>query len=424
MVDFTIAELNSDTGKATADGLRNVANVAADAICSAWENYAAATTGFPDPTGIGAFNNGLFSRLCRPRGFDPDPPVEEFTGGQCPIRYNVSYVYGSSDPEGAEPTFPPNDGSTLFNVPGPIGGGAVISTRDGKGKQGIVRCGVTTDFPDGFFETWIAPGGYDYDRFKGAFVTVVSVTPTNPDQPDVCGDPPPTYPPIVPPIPVFDFDTTVDVGGVNLDVNVSINPVIFAVGVAIKPEVNVQVGPFQVVFDAGGVDIFINPQNEPPVSLPPGLDPRPDRPDPKPPTGGGGEECPDCICEPTDLTEVLDKLEDIIECVCDEDEFLTQSFGSAKGNLVTVPTYIKSAVVDVVEIGAGVRSQLGEGTAPDVFYVGWAAFGVGSKLGQRFPLSFGSNVFLTNSKDVTSFAYSLNFDSVGVCSVEYLKEDS
>ena len=69
-----------------------------------------------------------------------------------------------------------------------------------------------------------------------------------------------------------------------------------------------------------------------------------------------------------------------------------------------------------------VRSQLGEGTAPDVFFVGWAAFGIGSRLGERIPLSFGANVFTNLSEEVDSFAYSLNFDSVGVCSIEFKKE--
>jgi hypothetical protein len=198
----------------------------------------------------------------------------------------------------------------------------------------------------------------------------------------------------------------------------------------IRPEFNVQVGPFQVVFASDGVDVNLNPFPDVTITLPPGLDPRPTRPTPKPPSGGeedgggGGEDCPDCFFEPTDLTEVLEKLDEIIECACqEEDKFVTQSFGTAKGALVTVPTWIKSATLDVVNIGEGVRSQLGEGTAPDVFYLGWCAFGVGSRLGERMPLSFGSNVFLSKSEGFTSFSYSLNFDSVGQLSLTYLQEE-
>ena len=422
MPDFTFAELNENTGTLTADGLRNVANVAADAVCSAWSNYAAATSGFPDPSGVGAFNNGLFSRLCEPRGVQAPLPAEEFIGGQCPFSYTVTVGIGSSDPSGIPSTFPPNETLTYFNVPGPIRGGNVLPLPGTDGKQGVVFVGTNQDYPEGRLVVWIDPVSSENGRHDGSFCTVLSVVPTDPNQPDICGNPSPVFPPIVPPTAVFNFPTSVYIGGPFIDVEVSFNPVIFQANALIKPEFNVQVGPFQVVFDAGGVDIFVNPSPTPVETLPPGLDPRPDRPSPKPPSGGGGGDCPDCICEPTDLTEVLEKLDDIIECVCDDDEFENQVFGAAKGGLVTAPTWIRKAVVDVTVMNPRVRSQLGEGTAPDVFFVGWAAFGIGSRLGERIPLSFGANVFTNLSEEVDSFAYSLNFDSVGVCSIEFKKE--
>lgn len=423
MPDFTIAELNENTGEATADGLRNVANVAANAICSAWRNYAGATSGFPDPTGIAAFNNGVFSRLCEPRGVQAPVPSEEFLGGQCPIDYDVTVSIGSANPGEVGGTFPPNSTPFYPRIRGPIRGGAVLDNAGG-GKRGVFFAAPSQAYPDGIITTWTSPNTGQEGYFDGAFSTVLSVVPSDPNQPDICGNPAPTFPPIVPPIDVFDFDTSVYIGGPSIDVNVSFNPVIFAPLTLIKPEINVQVGPFQVVFDAGGVNIYVNPQSDPTITLPPGLDPRPDRPTPKPPTGGGGGgDCPDCICLPTDLTEVNEKLDDIIDCVCVDEQFLTQSFAGARGNLYTTPTWVKTAILDVVDIGDAVRGQLGEGGAPDVYYLGWAAFGKGSRLGQRFPVSFGSNKYVNLSEDIDSFAYSLNFGSVGTVVLEYLKPE-
>jgi hypothetical protein len=115
MPAFSYPELNSNPGTATADGLRNIANTAANAVCSAWRNYARATTGFPDPTGIGAFNNALFSRLCEPRGITAPVPEDEFVGGQCPILYDLTVAFNSA------PGLP-EERVVYRRVLGPVGG--------------------------------------------------------------------------------------------------------------------------------------------------------------------------------------------------------------------------------------------------------------------------------------------------------------
>lgn len=422
MPTFTYGELAEDLGTATGDGLRNLANTAANAVCSAWRDYAAATSGFPDPTGLGAFNNAMFSRLCSPRGIEPSPPEEEFEGGQCPIAYSVTYQIGSSRPNGPNPTFPPNVVATIGPILGPIRGGGVLPLPGTPGKRGVIFAQSQPNYPDGIVETWTDPNPSEGGRFDGSFCTVLSVVPADPSQPDVCGNPAPVFPPIVPPINIFNFPVIVDVGGLELDLDLEINPTIFAPEFAFKPEFNVGIGPFQIVFNPDGVDIFLSPNLDININLPPGLDPRSPQPAPKPPTGGGSGECPPCICPDVDLEPIIDLLEDVKDCVCKDEDFETVTFSELEGGLITVPTWIRSVSVVITELGEGVRSQFGEGTAPDVLYVGWYAFGRGSALGDRKPLSFGSNILEDKSSKWSSFAFSLNFESVADVSITFLKE--
>lgn len=423
MVTFSYSELAEDLGTNTADGLRNLANTAADAVCTAWRDYAAATSGFPDPTGLAAFNNGLFSRLCSPRGLVPDPPDEEFVGGQCPILYNVTVQIGSARPNESPGTFPPNETAQYFSVLGPIGGGSVLPLAGTQGKRGVVFVAPQPDYPDGIITTWSDPNPSSDGRYDGAFSTVISVVPTDPNQPDECGSSLPVYPPIVPPLDVFNFPVNVNVGPLNLDLDLSFSPTIFAPEFAFKPEFNVGIGPFQVVFNPDGVDIFLSPNIDINVNLPPGLDPRSPQPTPKPPTGGGSGNCPPCICPEVDLEPVLDLLEEIKDCACEEDEFETVEFPESSGDLITVPTWIKEVRINVTDLSDGVRTQLGEGTSPDVVFVGWFAFGNGTSLGERIPLSFGNNVFLNKLKEINSFAYSLNFGSEATSAVVFRKTE-
>jgi hypothetical protein len=423
MTTFSYPELAEDLGTATGDGLRNLANTAANALCNAWKDYAAATSGFPDPTGLGAFNNAMLSRLCSPRGIEPPPPEEEFEGGQCPILYSVTYGIGSARPNGPRPTFPPNVTATIGPVLGPIRGGAVLPNPGTRGKRGVIFVQNQPDYPDGIITTWADPNPSDDGRYDGAFSSVLSVVPSDPNQPDVCGDPEPVFPPIVPPIDIFNFPVFVDVGGLNLDLDLEINPTIFSPEFAFKPELNVGIGPFQVVFNPDGVDIFLSPNVDININIPPGLDPRSPQPTPKPPTGGSGGNCPPCICPDVDLQPVLDLLEDIKECTCEEEEFETIEVADSTGDLLTVATWIKSVVINVKEVGEAVRSQLGEGTAPDVLYVGWYAFGRGTALSDRKPLSFGLNVLEDKVLKWSSFAFSLNFNSVADVSITFLKEE-
>lgn len=422
MPTFTYSELAEDLGTATADGLRNLANTAANAVCSAWADYAAATAGFPDPTGLGAFNNAMFSRLCAPRGVTPPEPEEAFIGGQCPILYNVNVSIGSARPNDTPATFPPNEIAQYPNILGPIRGGDVLPVGD-SGKRGVFYAANQPGYPDGIITTWIAPtnSGQD-DRFEGAFSQVVSVTPSNPAQPDECGNPPPGFPPIVPPKNTFNFPVNVDVGGLTLDLDLNFNPTIFSPQFAFKPEFNVGIGPFQIVFNPDGIDIFLSPDIDIGINLPPGLDPRTPQPPPKPPTGGDGSDCPDCICPDVDLQPVLELLEDIKDCTCLESDEESITIPDSTGDLVVVPTWIKRVVIDVTQVGEAVRSQLGNGGAPDVQYLGWYAFGVGAALGDRKPISFESSIFENKVETINSFSFSLNFDSVANVTVVYFKE--
>ena len=396
MPDFTFPELNSDQATETADTLRNAANAAANAVCDLYENYPRGVIpSFGDPTGVGAFTDGLLNRLCAPRGKTPTPPALPFTGGQCVcIQYRVM---GTINGFGI--------GSSNFDLfaQGPIGG--IVNNKQGG-----------SDNRYGFFSGAAACGGRVFNGvIQSALdgtVVITSVTPF-PVVPDTCGNPPVEYPDVVIPPIAFSPNITVGLPGGSVSIPVTVIPTVFAPLTVFRPEFNVDVGGINVNFNLGGVDLTLNLPGGNPIRLPPG-DSRPVPPPSTPPR--------EPVPSPCDLTEVIDLLEDIKECACDEPRnLLSTSFGLARGRAIALPPDTQYVVLEVFP-STGLKMQVGEGTAPDVYFAGWYSFGRGTSGGERIPISFlQSSLFAPEG--ASTFSYSLNFGAEATLNVFYFEEN-
>jgi len=206
MPDFTLPELNADQGTNTGNNLRNAANAAANVVCNLYQN---APTGLipsvGDPFGIGAFNQGLFDNLCRPRNKIPPDPQLPFSGGQCPVQYKVNYV---SNYDGAS-----NAQGFVF-VTGPVRG--ITVTRDG-GDANYMRYKAVLTSASPPVNIFNGAGGLN-DGKSPATCVVTSIVRTD-ALPDTCGNPPVVYPTRDPvpsdydpvPVPIGDRGTIVNI---------------------------------------------------------------------------------------------------------------------------------------------------------------------------------------------------------------------
>lgn len=386
---YTYAELASDLGTSTADGLRNVANTAANFVCDAYQNYSEATTGFSDPTGIGQFNNALFSRLCSPRSKTPaSPPSVPFTGGQCASSlYKVVITYTSPGIAGGSPQT-----GTFFNVPGPIGG--YVQKKSGASSYAYgLGCGTNSSYPQGFLS--VVDGSPN--NVEPVKITNVSVTVTS--GANNCGDPPASYPYSSVTNNAYNSTTTVNVGaGASITVPIIFAPVLVKANAYIDAQATVKVGPFNVTFDMGGINVYPNfnftsDKNQPDNSKYPTL----------PPTSGNqntDNSPPGQTIQPCDLTGVNTKLDaikteldDVKDCSCPVTSTVsTVSLGSGVDGYTALPSNCIKVSINVGTTPANSKQQKSNGSEPNVYFCGYYYWGDGTGRTQRIPISFLQSV--------------------------------
>lgn len=387
---FTFPELNAEQGTNTADGLRNVANTAADMVCDLWQNYSEFTSSWADPTGVGKFNNALLSRLCEPRNKRPPvQPVSAFFGGQCPKLYTVTYSlrYGPNNST-AGPI-------TISNVLGPIQGFYTRSVSPGRKKYGI-KFQPNQSRPTG--DDFVLEGN-DADVMP---VQLLSLTATPMSGSDNCGNPPPTYPPKVPGPNDVKKNVNVNVGaGVAVFAPVTLIPTRFNVDAEINPQINVSVGPFNVTFDAGGVTLSpnFNFGNQPKVLPDSNSTPNIILP---PQDSKKGTNCPDVKVPATDLTPVISRLdslkelsEEIQECSCPiaYDAEVVNVGGPSRSGEGVLPRNTVRVNLFLIQIPDNAKVQFAGEDAPLQYFCGYVAFGNGVTYGPRIPVNTARSTF-------------------------------
>lgn len=401
VVDISLTDLNAgDLGTQTADTLRNVANAAANTVCELYRNYPSGIIPSIGTSQPGQFTDALLRSLCAPRGTLPPPAQPPFQGGQCACE---SYFVTVKFPFAGNPNF-----QTDIAAVGPIGG---LQRRKASGSTspqlynwyflgGTVDCGGRREF------------GVVGNVTDDVTPEILSVVKSN-SSPDLCGDPPPTYPPELPPTSFYDTNVSINIGGNTVNAPVTIIPTVFAPLTVFRPELNVKVGPINVNLSLGGVTFSPTFDIGPDISLP-GFDPRPVPPTPTSPKDPANQK--GC-----DLDPVIDLLEDIKECACEDGTLKTTAYGPSSGREISLPPNTRNVFINVVNIGNGVNQQSGAGSTRDVRFLGWYSFGGGTNPGERIPISFVQSDVIA-PENAKHFAYSLNFDSTATLVVTYFEE--
>lgn len=327
----------------------------------------------------------------------PDP-VPPFTGGQCECElYRVNITTNAG----------PNTDTFNVDVNGPISGlywasGLVPGNWDYRFQHLTAQCTPT------FFNVFANISSED--RQDGTVTaTINSVTPLGTFT-DVCGDPIPTYPEIIPvaanlnstasiPLPQGGFFPTPLVyiqPQINFDVNLNLN---FDVPITIvAPDLGIQIG-----FNVGGVNLNfgVPGSKQPPSENPDPRSPKPLPPYPYPDYNDILQKIKDDVKAQGDL------LKELFDCVCDErKQVITTAIPNNNSGCFTCPEYTRAVSLQLTQIASNNRNQAGI-SAPDVEYAGWAWFqyrNVG--LGERLPVDGQNKIFIPTGEP-TSFCYTL-----------------
>lgn len=238
------SEFFEGAGAGSQDFVSQLADKIPRFACQLWQQYPSFLTGFRNPAT--SYVRGYMNNMCA--SIQPPVPAPEipFTGGQCEVRYNVNIlvdVYPSTVSCGRDPSaqstfsitvWGPLGGARLENPTGVCGGFAkLIVDCHGNGAQGRLPTQEAFTISD-----------FSYGRFS----EVVSFTFSRVDGlPDDCGSPPVGYPPESPPTQ-DDLSTTIIINNEDgLDLTV---PLIWN---QIDPEFN-----FPMSFDVGGINATLD----------------------------------------------------------------------------------------------------------------------------------------------------------------------
>lgn len=391
-------DLNDPDGN---NPLANVARAVRDVACSLP----------PGPLGgEGAPLGWLRDGLRRSWGCPPPPPPPPNVDrpyntpqGKCPgaiIRFDVPYSYTIIRP--GEPPQPFSSVAGMAQFPTPIvnvresrvGGG--ISFFGDVGVQGtasyrqnILLANVPVPAPEQIT-------GLQYQ---------VNMVPISGD-PDNCSNPSPTYPPppqrdspnapapfVIPPIIIVPIRPEISVP-VTIAPNFTING---GINFRVADSIDIQLGP-----DA--VNIYINPDSgidlfpdapEPGFQLPPGF--------PDPPTGNGGSEGANGDCPEADLSEVIEKLDDLRECACDEPsdvDYVSNVVATGDNGSILLDEDVIAVRLTLTEFPRTPKTESGGGIAPSVYYAGWSSFtGFGGQT-SRNPIDYAEKTYYRQKTDV------------------------
>jgi hypothetical protein len=370
-------------------GLERYVKPALDAFCA----LAAAdpTNALPDNSisPLAKAGRDFFRDLCNPTnppGTDSIPEPElPFEGGQCNavyrIRFQIANLNGIEPPSNSE-GFLRGPLTRRRNPPNSGGARSVV----------IVGRKISSNDEDEVLLAIIIPPGVNQPRYKYQNLSITRVD----GQPDNCGNTGGQYPPNYNP-PATPTDRPIPglpgfPGLPNLPVVVV--PVFLPPGL-IAPVVNVNVGPFNITFDAGGVTIVPTIQIGPGGKI---------VPVPGTPTVG---------TNPTDYNKIKEFITDaqyalsgrfnivdaqlaaIKKCACKEPVTLetTLQANTPSGSIVLSPTRNKYCAVKLTVIPINAKQQLG-GNGPDVFYQGWAWFGNSDGYtSERMPIDARGKIF-------------------------------
>ena len=419
-VDLTLRDFAADRAAGKASLYFDAANAAAKMICGIYGKSPSTVVNII-PAGGGLIDNsrGVFDDLCAPNQLPPAPSLP-FSGGQCDgIGYNVFLNYTTQ--RGVQP---PDCGLTQVATNSNVGYafGPISGVRLANGGNFVNSCGVYT-YTDivltckGTNLTGPQPlGEYKITSASRGDILSMSVASIQrgDGQPDICGNPSPSYPP--PSATPSDF-TDVAIVHISPTATVSV-PITFTPTVSpvignFRPEFNFNVGGINVNLSPAG--FTFSPTLEIPVNLPsPYFDPRSSPGSPRlinPPSNGAGTS-------PLDLAAITARLkrieQEIIDCCAAGHPYsppplaniIVTSLGSGAGGTLTLPALTFRVDVNITVRPAREKLQVGT-LSPDVLFAGWARFSDGLTTGKRQAIDSVKTFFSPTERIANTFTYTL-----------------
>ena len=418
-VDIPTSAYKTAKAAGNLSGLLNLVDYAATAICGLYGKSPSSFLRVIDPAN-GLIDNSrpVFDDLCTNVAPLPPGPTLPYSGGQCDaVVYQVTVNYQQNYCNNGVPAVRAASSSDIFYGPitsvtpvtpisVPCGGSslngsefAAIACRgSGNGAPGIAQ---VLNLP-------ISQSG------SSPAASITSVTMTRGDaKPDICGNPPVSYPPpssdpndytkIVPyPVP----------GGGTINIPVTIVPTFAPSPGIFRPEVNVTVGGMNVNFSLGGFTL------SPTVSLPvnvnfPFGDPRANAPTPTPIAPRPAPAAP-----PFDPTAIITRLhrieQEIIDCCAAFHPYspppfaniIATSLGSGQGGTFVLPPLTFRVDVQITARPTREKVQFGV-LSPDVIFAGWARFSDGTTTGKRQAIDSVKTFFSPTERIANTFTYTL-----------------
>lgn len=410
MPDLSYDQVRDDSYD-SGNGLANLARAGRNALCTLYNNTPQwlLPDAFGDPGGILA--RGFYDNICRPDFPPPSLPTPDFTGGQCPVQYEVSYTVFANNT--FNPANPFSTAGTLV-VFGTIKGSKVEQVS---AQWNVYLLSGANGAPGNTVQNTLASISTVYTT---PVVTITGISRLD-GLPDNCGDPTPVDD-RTPDVTDIEYNYDIDIGGQTLNVPVVVIRPELQVDVNFRPEVVVNVGGIDVNFNLDGItfNVPVDVNNPFPDDYPL-PDPRPDPPT-RPPSGGGGGggDCPDVDLEPV-LTavanvqgtadEILTKVDQLLDCDrCDalpinSSMYTSLSFGTANSATYSLNEDAEWVTLNLVDIPDNARIQFGM-NAPDVRYSGWYAFKTGNATMTRYPVHYVGNAMRVPD-GATAFSYTL-----------------
>jgi len=365
----------NDFGTDTGDALKNAANAALDVVCAIQQQNTKWLIGAGNPFGAGAAAAGLYNSLCAPRGKPlPLPPAPPVQGGMCLAPYKI--LADEQQPDGSV-----DQGGNKGSFIGPLASVHIVPGE--KARTG----GPKNEFSQSCQFQFTTAGGASNTAFAVAY--------GNDDHPspnfnwrvqrtdggvDNCGSLDSPYPDTTP-----SPDDLSKNAPITITPDITINvPVVVTVPPS-PPDINVNVGPFNVNIDLGGVRVGINPDFH--------FEPRPDpRPGPVPSNPKDVPGNPGTGC---DLTEVMKKLNELEDCDrCSQAKnFHTIVFPAKDSGVLALPSRCYAVAVELTERPASEKIQFGN-DGPDVIYAGWGWFGRSPFYEERQPIDADGKLFV------------------------------
>lgn len=411
----------------------DLALAAKDAYCQVYRSDPLSVRQWGVSNPVSAAIAALNESLCRRTPPAPGGVIQvPLTGGQCSTLYRVENIWSGNFDPGFGQQLTPTNGTSGSNLLGPI---ASVSTS-------IIESGVAGN-PFQSQITVTNSAGASQELRSGPSAT----RPTGrfnlirlDNNPDSCGDPVPSPEPVPPPFPdppvkYVPVPVPGPFGGVY------VVPVILKPIITLAPEINIQAGPFNISF--GPFDTTISPNFyfdddyvPPPIPLP---DPVP-QPRPLPP-GGRDNPNPPAKCPDIDLSPVItrldnlsedvdegfdgvnEKLDELLDCDRCDKEYTeeTQVIGNGQSGQGTLPANTYKVRLVIQSVPSTERMQFVV-NAPNILYIGTAAFGDSNGYSSRQPVSFQLSTYFAPEK-ATKFMWALHNNVTAVAIAHYLVEE-